>query len=190
MARNFGFEAKEDEDKRVEFWTGFIAGGVASAATLFLIIGIIAYNLPDWLLRHTELLFYYWPIRVKRQNWRRTTDLSRRGRLYWIAWYTTIGFKLMASNQNPYSQYSNVVDRFDKLKKSFERLVEDNIKLQDKRAKLINPYEQKLSILSEENKRLKDLLDANVRVIKAELRKEIDQENKTPDEQAWTPGYK
>lgn len=90
----------------------------------------------------------------------------------------------MASNQNPYSQYSNVVDRFDKLKKSFERLVEDNIKLQDKRAKLINPYEQKLSILSEENKRLKDLLDANVRVIKAELRKEIDQENKTPDEQA------
>lgn len=89
----------------------------------------------------------------------------------------------MASDHNPYSQYRNVLDRFDKLKKSFERLVEDNIKLQDKRAKLINPYEQKLSKLSLENKQLKTLLETNVRVIKEELRKELDKENKTPNEQ-------
>ena len=86
----------------------------------------------------------------------------------------------MARSLDPYSHYSDVLDRFDKLKASFIRLVEDNRKLQDKRAKLINPYEQELAKLTKENEGLKTLLEANCRVIRAEL----DKENKTPDEQS------
>lgn len=83
---------------------------------------------------------------------------------------------MMARSLDPYTQYSDVIDRFEKLKQSFIRLVEDNRKLQDKRAKLINPYEQKLDALTKENEGLKTLLEANCRVIRAE----IDKENKTP----------
>jgi len=82
----------------------------------------------------------------------------------------------MPSDHNPYNQYQNVLQRFDKLKKSFEHLVSDNIKLQDKRAKLINPYEQRLSALSLENKQLKAQL---------ELRNRWDKENLPNDQQEF-----
>lgn len=79
----------------------------------------------------------------------------------------------MARSLDPYSQYSDVIDRFEKLKKSFIRLVEDNRKLQDKRAKIINPYEQKLDKLTKENEGLKTLLEANCRVIRKDLESKL-----------------
>lgn len=60
--------------------------------------------------------------------------------------------------------YNQRLRTFDKLKKTFECLVAENIKLQDKRARVINPYEQKLSNLTRENQMLKELVETKMRV--------------------------
>lgn len=56
------------------------------------------------------------------------------------------------------------------------------IKDTDNDTALVN-FQKKIDKLEAGNASLNSLLSANVRVIKKELRKEIDQENKTPDEQ-------
>lgn len=44
--RNFGFEAKQDERDRVQFWTGFLAGGVSASVTLCGIVLLLIWKYP------------------------------------------------------------------------------------------------------------------------------------------------
>lgn len=48
MNRNFGFQKEQDIDmeKKVEFWTGFIAGGIAASVSLVVIILIAVWKYP------------------------------------------------------------------------------------------------------------------------------------------------
>lgn len=44
--RNFGFEAKRDEQDRIQFWTGFIAGAITSAISFIGIVLLLIWKYP------------------------------------------------------------------------------------------------------------------------------------------------